>query len=136
MAPYEERGETLRITLARQDRDGSGTTREGGFNVPGRNGDQRPSEGGLKPPTGLRRRSWSPPGVLMKILPLLCLALVLAACGEPDAGTPPTGPAGASGPPAAPVSRAVPLAVGDDAPAFAGLPAEGKTIVVFYRGPW
>lgn len=72
----------------------------------------------------------------MKILPLLCLALVLAACGEPAAGTPSTGPAGASSAPAAPVVRAVPLAVGDDAPAFAGLPAEGKTIVVFYRGPW
>ena len=73
----------------------------------------------------------------MKVLPLLCLALLLAACGEPASSAQAPGAAGVSNPPpAALVVRAEPFAVGDVAPAFAGLPAEGKTIVVFYRGPW
>ena len=71
----------------------------------------------------------------MKLLPLLLPALLLAACGEQGPETPASGDASASPSPAL-VARAEPLAVGDTAPAFAGLPDGGKTIVVFYRGPW
>ena len=54
------------------------------------------------------------------------VALLLAACGD--------APSAATGSSASSV-RATPLAVGDLAPSFPGLPA-GKAVVVFYRGHW
>ena len=76
----------------------------------------------------------------MKTLPLLCLALLLAACGEPASGTPEAGAAAATLPaatlPAGLAPRAEPLAVGDTAPGFDGFLPGGKAVVVFYRGPW
>ena len=73
----------------------------------------------------------------MKTLFLVCLALLLSGCGEPAPSAPPAGGGEAS--PVAPPTllvRLEPLAVGDLAPAFDGLPAGGKTVLVFYRGPW
>ena len=73
----------------------------------------------------------------MKIPSLLCLALHLAGCGEPAATAPTVGGSDAS--PVAPttlLARSEPHAAGDVAPAFAGLPAGGSTVLVFYRGPW
>jgi hypothetical protein len=73
----------------------------------------------------------------MKIPSLLCLALLLSACGEPAPTAPSAGGGEASSvaPPTL-VARSEPLATGDVAPAFDGLPAGGKTVLVFYRGPW
>ena len=69
-------------------------------------------------------------------LPLLLVLLLLGACGE-------QGSSGTSAEEAATPSdtltvlpaRDGPLGQGDVAPPFSGLP-EGKTVVVFYRGPW
>ena len=69
----------------------------------------------------------------MKSLPLLLFALALVACGESTPATSTSDGAGSSG---GLTARAEPLAVGDVAPAFPGLPSGGKTVVVFYRGPW
>ena len=60
---------------------------------------------------------------LRLVYPLvLLLALTLGACGEAED-------------PAPLEPRATPLAVGDPAPTFPGLPP-GKAVVVFYRGHW
>ena len=69
----------------------------------------------------------------MKTLPLLLVLALLVACGDTTSDDPtPTSPDASGDLPA----RAEPLAVGDEAPAFSGLPEAGKTVLVFYRGPW
>ena len=90
--------------------------------------------------------------------PLLALiaTVFLTACGDRSPATPPsatsgpeapatapspaTAPAPATTEPAAPAPapltpRTTPLAVGDAAPAFQGLP-DGPVVLMFYRGHW
>ena len=67
-------------------------------------------------------------------LALFALVIGLAACGDrprdpEEPGNPSTSGDGI------PSERAAPLAVGDVAPSFEGLPA-GPVVLVFYRGHW
>ncbi len=82
---------------------------------------------------------------LPRLLPIALLGLLLTACGDAPGGTAaPVETAGADAsaavPAASPASGALvprdgPLAVGDAAPSFDGLP-DGPVVLVFYRGHW
>jgi hypothetical protein len=66
----------------------------------------------------------------MRIASVLCLALLLGACGDAPSSEPPKNESDTTV-----VARDTPLQKGDVAPGFSALP-EGKSVLVFYRGKW